>query len=154
MLLKDSYFLGSSGIRKLPINWCTSPMMIHKITPSVDLFKLFFLCLDGDRAWVGIAEVDRTGDGVEITGRGRILFLTQFMFYNSELHRFCKIMSVAYGLLAIRNFKLSYIMISLHFMALGIYKRVVSISLSVCVTIWGSTGIFSWTHDNWNIFVL
>ena len=78
-------------------------------------------------------------------------FSNAFKFYNSELLSFCKIMSVAYGLLAIRNFKLSYIMISLHFMALGIYKRVVSISLSVCVTIWGSTGIFSWTHDNWNI---
>ena len=27
---------GSKGIRQRPINWCTSPMVIHKITPSVD----------------------------------------------------------------------------------------------------------------------
>ena len=26
----------SKGIRKWNINWCTSPMMIHKITPSLD----------------------------------------------------------------------------------------------------------------------
>ena len=30
---------GSKGIRHWPINRCTSPMMIHKITPSVDLKK-------------------------------------------------------------------------------------------------------------------
>ena len=24
------------GIRQWPLNWCTSPMMKHKITPSVD----------------------------------------------------------------------------------------------------------------------
>ena len=27
---------GSKGIRQLPINWCTSPMMIHKIIPAVN----------------------------------------------------------------------------------------------------------------------
>ena len=27
---------GSKGIIKRPINWCTSPMMIYKITPSID----------------------------------------------------------------------------------------------------------------------
>ena len=32
---------GSKGIRHWPINWCTtSPMMIHKITPSVDNYLL------------------------------------------------------------------------------------------------------------------
>ena len=34
LLLRDSQ--GSKGIRQLPINLCTSPMSIHKITPSVD----------------------------------------------------------------------------------------------------------------------
>ncbi len=28
--------LGSKGIRKWSINWCTFPMMIHKITPCVN----------------------------------------------------------------------------------------------------------------------
>ena len=27
---------GSKGIRQWPINWCTSPMIIHKITPSLE----------------------------------------------------------------------------------------------------------------------
>ena len=27
---------GSKGIRQWPMNWCTFPMMIHEITPSVD----------------------------------------------------------------------------------------------------------------------
>ena len=27
---------GPKGIRRWPINWCTSPMMIQKITPYVD----------------------------------------------------------------------------------------------------------------------
>ena len=26
---------GTKGIRQWPINWCTTQMMIHKITPSV-----------------------------------------------------------------------------------------------------------------------
>ena len=30
---------GSKGIRRWPINWCTSPMVIHEITPSEDYNK-------------------------------------------------------------------------------------------------------------------
>ena len=30
------YIQGSKGIRLWFINWCISPMMIYKITPSVD----------------------------------------------------------------------------------------------------------------------
>ncbi len=32
---------GSKGIRQWPINWCTSPMIMHKIIPSVDYNKKF-----------------------------------------------------------------------------------------------------------------
>ena len=32
-------------MRQWPIDWCTSPMMIHKITPSVD-YKEWFKSLD------------------------------------------------------------------------------------------------------------
>ena len=27
---------GSKGIRRWPIGWCTSSMIIHKISPSID----------------------------------------------------------------------------------------------------------------------
>ena len=30
------FFQGSKGIRQMPINWCTSPIMIHKITLFID----------------------------------------------------------------------------------------------------------------------
>ena len=33
---KGDYWHGSKGIRQWPVNWCTSPMMIHKTIPSVD----------------------------------------------------------------------------------------------------------------------
>ena len=36
---------GSKGISHWLINWCTFPMMIHKITPSLD-YNLWFKCLD------------------------------------------------------------------------------------------------------------
>ena len=35
----------SKGIRQLPINLCTSTMIIHKITPSID-YNLWFKRLD------------------------------------------------------------------------------------------------------------
>ena len=35
----SAYFQGSKGIRQWPINWGTSPMWIHKITPSLDYNK-------------------------------------------------------------------------------------------------------------------
>ena len=33
---KKNYFQGSKGIRQMPINWCTAPMMTQKITHSVN----------------------------------------------------------------------------------------------------------------------
>ena len=36
---------GSKGIRQWPMNWFTSPMMIHKITSSVD-YNECFKCFD------------------------------------------------------------------------------------------------------------
>ena len=35
-LYKVDSIQGSKGIRQRPINLCTSPMMIQKITPSID----------------------------------------------------------------------------------------------------------------------
>ena len=34
--VNQGFFQGSKRIRQWPIDWCTSPMMIHKIASSVD----------------------------------------------------------------------------------------------------------------------
>ena len=36
ILFKGVIIQGSKGIRQWTINWCKSPIMIYKITPSVD----------------------------------------------------------------------------------------------------------------------
>ena len=38
--IEDNFSQVSKGKRQLPINWCTSPMMIHKITLSVSKLVL------------------------------------------------------------------------------------------------------------------
>ena len=35
LYFKATIIKGSKGMRQLPINWCTFPMMLHKITSSV-----------------------------------------------------------------------------------------------------------------------
>ena len=106
-MMQTLYYQGSKGIRQWPINCCTSPIMIHTITPSLDynqwlksletqLKKSPQSCLANDDKTLGTSKINnpmsppslkvRTGQTKIPPKQILLLLLIVFIIFSITLH--------------------------------------------------------------------